>query len=249
MAFWSLESWQAVAQSRPIVSGFDEAHFGDGCYRLALGREAIVSVQANATSGVRRNIEADGDLQLLPGQFAYLITHERVCVPVEAVGLINIATKVKLAGIVNVSGFHVDPGYEGRLIFTIFNAGAQAVHIGYGERIFRLWLNSYEGRVTSKPPGYETIPHDWANGLVGAYPSPFVVEQNLEALRQNIDKRLETIVEDVRNLRSQRSQFILGMIVVALFLLPFVAGFYANVISSAIRGSVTGFEWLQNLFQ
>ena len=67
MAFWSLENWQTVTRSCPIVSDFDETHFGDGCYRLALGREAVVSVQANATSGVRRNIEADGELQLLPG--------------------------------------------------------------------------------------------------------------------------------------------------------------------------------------
>ena len=169
--------------------------------------------------------------------------------PIDAVGLINIATKVKLAGIVNVSGFHVDPGYEGRLIFTIFNAGAQAVHIGYGDRIFRLWLNSYDGEATPKAFGYETIPHDWANGLVGAYPSPFVVEQNLEAFRQDIDSRFEMMTESVRNLQSQRSQFVVGMVVVALFLLPFVASFYASVVSSAVQGTIVGFGWLQNLLQ
>ena len=136
MPFWGLEDWKAAAHTVPVVSDFSQEQFADGCYRLALGREAIVSVEANATSGVRRNLEADGFLQLLPGQFAYLITAERVRIPDAAIGLINIATRIKLAGIVNISGFHVDPGYDGRLIFTIFNAGAQAVHLGYHERIF-----------------------------------------------------------------------------------------------------------------
>jgi hypothetical protein len=35
---------------------------------------------------------------------------------------ISMRTAFKFKGLVNISGFHVDPGYKGKLIFAVFNA-------------------------------------------------------------------------------------------------------------------------------
>lgn len=253
MPFWGLEDWRRAGETESVVSDFEPEQFADGCYRLAIGREAIVSVEANATSGVRRNLEQDDFLQILPGQFAYLITAERVRIPDTAIGFINIATKIKLAGIVNISGFHVDPGYDGRLIFTIFNAGAQTVHLGYRERIFRLWLQDYIGVVKPKGKGFDTIPYEWANGLVGAYPSPFVVDQKLNEMREKFEVRIGTLENDIRAEKANRYQFIIGMFVIALLLLPFVASLYAGLYETIFQSSIgpipiEGIRWIRSWF-
>src|SRR5207302_4385964 len=48
-----------------------------------------------------------------PGQFAILTTQEILTIPNNVLALIAIRTKFKLQGLVNISGFHVDPSYKG----------------------------------------------------------------------------------------------------------------------------------------
>jgi len=79
-----------------------------------------------------------------PGQFAHLLIHEYVRVPNSAVGLLSMKSKVKMRGLVNVSGFHVDPGYEGHLVFAVFNASSSAITIRQREPTFLLWYVSLD---------------------------------------------------------------------------------------------------------
>ena len=62
---------------------------------------------------------------------------------------------LKQPGLVNVSGFHVDPGYTGKLLFSGYNAGPQSVPITRGTPTFLLWYCSLD-QVTvdgyDKPP-------------------------------------------------------------------------------------------------
>jgi dCTP deaminase len=48
-------------------------------------------------------------------------------------------TDVKFRGLVNVSGFHVDPGFEGPLKFAVFNAGPSPIVIRQGDDCFLIW--------------------------------------------------------------------------------------------------------------
>jgi dCTP deaminase len=50
------------------------------------------------------------------------------------------AKQVKFKGLVNVSGFHADPGFHGHLIFAVFNAGPASIHVGCGDPWFQLML-------------------------------------------------------------------------------------------------------------
>jgi dCTP deaminase len=49
-------------------------------------------------------------------------------------------TPIKLRGLINVSGFHVDPGYKGKLIYGVYNASPTAVHVIKGEPLFKIWF-------------------------------------------------------------------------------------------------------------
>lgn len=221
MAFWSLKDWEDKAGE--IVTDFDAKNFSDGCYRLALGSEAIVSAEAEGQESIRQNIRKNGELRLLPGQFAYLITEERVQIPRAAIGLINLSTSIKMRGILNASGFHVDPGYNGRLIFSVLNVGAQTVHLKPNERMFRLWLMYYDGIAEKKEDGYSSIPLEWADRLVGAFPSPFAMQRRMVWL--------ETGLDDVR---SRQWTLYAALFLISVFLFPLVASLYANIFESFV---------------
>jgi dCTP deaminase len=60
--------------------------------------------------------------------------------------------------LVNVSGFHVDPEFEGRLLFSVFNAGPSAIPLRRGERCFHIWYAGLDQECTEGiKPGYKMI--------------------------------------------------------------------------------------------
>ena len=85
-----------------------------------------------------------------PGQFAFVLTEEVVSVPADALAFISIRAKTKFRGLVNVSGFHVDPGYRGQLTFAVFNAGPVPVHLKRGQPIFLIWFASLDRETACK---------------------------------------------------------------------------------------------------
>ena len=62
---------------------------------------------------------------------------------------------------INVSGFHVDPGYKCRLKFWVYNAGNQDIHILRGDPTFLIWFSDLdhetEDPYTKNLPGYNEI--------------------------------------------------------------------------------------------
>jgi dCTP deaminase len=81
-----------------------------------------------------------GSFLIPPGQFAFLLSKERVRIPSNAMALISMRTGIKFQGLINVSGFHVDPGYEGQLIYAVYNASPSAIQICEGDPIFKIWF-------------------------------------------------------------------------------------------------------------
>ena len=127
-----------------------------------------------------------------PGQFAHLLIHEYVKIPSSAVGLLSMKSKVKMRGLVNVSGFHVDPGYEGHLVFAVFNAGSSAITIRQREPTFLLWYVSldeitedlYRG---SRQESADIESHQLMN-LSGPTYNPTALAQRVAKLEQRRDR-------------------------------------------------------------
>jgi dCTP deaminase len=112
----------------------------------------------------------------------------------------------KAKGLVNVSGFHVDPGYKGRLIFAVYNAGPLNFHVQYGERLFVIWFAELDAidDCPRKGIGFDSISPSLINSpdLVSSLPS-------LVKRLDEMDKRLETYTI---------KQAIVWVVVVALIL-------------------------------
>src|SRR6185369_7704483 len=136
MSFWTTERLKREQTSKPLeplIDPYDANFVKQGAYELSLGPEAFVTTDPK---GTKQKLRKRQHLVIPSGQFALLLTEETVRVPDNAIGFISVRFSLKRRGIVNVSGFHVDPGFVGKLKFAVYNAGSQNIVIARGDRVF-----------------------------------------------------------------------------------------------------------------
>ena len=121
-----------------------------------------------------------------PGELAVLTTEEYIYLPSNIIGFISIRNGFKQRGLINVSGFHVDPGFRGKLIFTAYNAGPRDIVLKRGERMFMIFFAETRFYVQPYWEELRGIPLSIIAGLHGKSVSPIGLDERL--------KRLETIV-------------------------------------------------------
>jgi len=114
-------------------------------YELRVGKEAFLSGKNELV-----DIEKQGHVVIEPGMFASLLTYEYITIPKDLIGFISLKFGLKSKGLVNVSGFHVDPGFEGNLIFTVFNLGPHPIVLRYKEKAFLLFLAKLTQELSEK---------------------------------------------------------------------------------------------------
>lgn len=148
--------------SRPLISDFEEDRVKEASYTLTVGNEAFITASPKTKLDKVKKLDiSKGICYIPPGQFAYLITHEEINIPTNCLAFISMKFSTKASGLVNVSGFHVDPGYSGKLIFAVYNAGVKKIPIRMGMDIFLIWFSSLDDE-DSKPKnnkkGFDKIP-------------------------------------------------------------------------------------------
>ena len=203
--FWSSETLRTRLPS--LIQPYDERHVRHCAYELSLGGEAHVTNTFGSMDNDRLTTEIQGErVAIPPGQFALLLTEEHVQVPADALGFISIRSGAKLRGLVNVSGFHIDPGYSGKLVFAVFNAASSEIVISRGQDMFMLWYcnldaptdNVYDGEHQDR----ERILDKEIMNLQGPTYNPTALASRVRVLE---DFDLITIVSRIRALEDWRS--------------------------------------------
>ena len=133
-----------------LVTPYREERALRCAYELGVGPEAYITSKPTT-----RPTSARCQGQIPPGQFGLLITRETVYVPDNAIAFISIRAGIKFQGLVNVSGFHVDPGYRGQLKFAVYNAGSMDIVLDQDERVFMIW---YADLNEAAPDPYPPVP-------------------------------------------------------------------------------------------
>lgn len=137
MAFLGKKELEDLLPS--CIEDYDANHIDNVAYELCLGNEVYLT---DSTSG-KKEILDDKNSQVVikPGQFALLLTQETVKLPDNVLAFISIKFSQKIKGLVNISGFHVDPGFNGKIIFSVYNAGPATIVLDKGERYFMIWFS------------------------------------------------------------------------------------------------------------
>ena len=200
MSFWSGET---LAQKLPgLIEPFDEEAIDCAAYTLRIGNEIYVSPDGTVESPDRhtkQKLSKNQGFAIPPGQFAFLLTEEKVTVPDDAIAFISIKGRTKFKGLTNISGFHTDPGYQGRLLFSVLNAGPRPLHLQQGQQLFLIWYADLDRSTKQKKSagGFDFIDPELVQGISGEILSL----QSLSDKQSDLKTQIEKHENEVKNLR------------------------------------------------
>jgi dCTP deaminase len=145
-------------------------------------------------------LKADEAFMIPPGQFAFLLTHEAVHVPDDALALLALrAQALKFQGLVNVSGFHIDPGYDGRLVLAVYNAGPGQIHLRQGQELFEIFFADLDERTeesykasSGKGTIYSIEPR-FITPIAGEFETLKGLKNKIDDVEADLDERIHAI--------------------------------------------------------
>lgn len=193
--FWGNDK---LARELPnLISSYATGRLDGAAYRLSIGEEVYVSPTGqpdDPRNKPKMPLPLGAGFTVPPGQFGFILTEEEVEVPSDALALISIRATYKFAGLVNVSGFHVDPGFKGKLLFAVFNAGPNAVHLSRAEECFLIWYADLTepGPAQSKQ-GYAHIPSHLTGPLASGIQSFASLDSKISESEKKLTDRITTL--------------------------------------------------------
>jgi dCTP deaminase len=163
---------------------YDEKNVQQASYDLRLGAESYV-VGSDAPLFLSKDKQEY--LTIAPGQFALLTCHEVLCVPENLICFISLRNCYKLQGLVNISGFHVDPTHNGRLVFAVNNVGPSDVRLRLMERTFTIFFARVEGVIDEpRDPFPDRLPLQYVQNLGGSSVTISKLQKELEDLKTKV---------------------------------------------------------------
>ena len=197
--FWSGETLSE--RLKTLIDPFVPERVDCAAYTLSIGPEIYVSPNdrtVDPTAVTVRKLSTGEAFTIPPGQFALLLTEEVVSVPADALAFISIRAKTKFRGLVNVSGYHVDPGYCGQLTFAVFNAGPVPVHLKRGRPTFLIWYASLDRETAFKKDGaiHRGIDTDLVVAVSGELQSFAGLSKKIEDVDKALGDRVHAIEKE-----------------------------------------------------
>ena len=193
MAFWSGEKLlkEATAANSKLIVPFSKDQIDCNAYTLRMGiqyyKTADREIKSSETQ--KRELLGPNDSFLIPsGQFAFLLSRESVSVPIDSMAFISMRLDIKLQGLINVSGFNVDPGYTGKLVYAVYNASPSSIQISENDLLFKIWFCNLDGTLSDKytkvsSAGLNEISSKMIRGMNRETISIQALKEDVESLR------------------------------------------------------------------
>ena len=185
-----------------ITGDYTDDRIDGAAYRLRVGPEVYVSPTGepdDPRNKPKTQLKEGQGFTVPAGQFGFILTQEEVKVPPTAIAFISMRAGYKFQGLVNVSGFHVDPNYDGRLIFSVFNAGPGPVHLSQGEECFLIFYADLDRPGDGKvKEGYDTIPSKLTGPIAGGL-------QSFAGLLSKINENDKKLTDRVNTLEREQA--------------------------------------------
>jgi dCTP deaminase len=231
MAFWSGETLFDLKER--LVEPFDEGQIDCNSYVLRMGGQYYRTGDYGAGSEgfqKRTPLSEKESFIIPPGQFAFLLTKETVKVPKNAMAFISMRTSIKFQGLINVSGFHVDPGYDGKLVYGVHNASPSPIQLCEDDQVFKIWFCSMDresGLKYVKPAneGFDAISSEMVRGMDREILSLQSLAEKLRDQQEEIDRKFAEQKPTIDNLTFIWRAMIISLTVtvtltIGSFLLP-----------------------------
>jgi len=168
----------------------------DACsYDVHIGRKGVVG-------GEGREIDLSKEsLEVCPGGYAAVMSHEHVKIPDNVLVRINAKRSMAYLGIALLTGSQIDPGYEGHLLFGFYNASSKKVVLRSGRAICSLVFEALGSSVSHpKRPDPDLLRGDFPEQFVNDMANMEVL--SLQQMSEQI-KQLDRISKDMMDLRAK----------------------------------------------
>jgi len=194
MAFLSNSELTIILKDDVLADGvFDERRLKNASYELTLGNEAYTNGDDTKTL-----LDANSNqFEIKPGQFAILMTEEVIKLPNNYIGFISLKFGFKFKGLVNISGFHVDPGFKGKLKFSVLNAGSKSIMLDKGAPYFVLWISQLTSSLTDDEAyngshqGQNLITAEDIMKIKGETASPHELLKRITTVQSDLETKIE----------------------------------------------------------
>jgi dCTP deaminase len=140
-----------------IIQPFQRTKLKNWSYDLSLGSEAFLSSHDELT-----RLSDHGAIFIKPGEFALLLSKETLFLPLDLVAFISLKSTHAFKGLVNISGFQVDPGYHGKLALSVYNAAPTTVVLREGDPLYMIVFARLDQQAEPRDhenPSYPSIDH------------------------------------------------------------------------------------------
>ncbi len=240
MAFWSSQKLKKNIHKLILLPNYKDRSDIDRLERLidcnaitlSVGPEIFLSSEKE-TGKVKCRRENDGITEIAPGQFAYIITDEYIHVPKDTMAFISFKAKYKFKGLINVSGFHVDPGWNGRLVFSLYNAGSNTISIKRGDPFFLIWYADLDAS-SEDNKAKASWQHHIKSGLLDN------INQNIPS-PSALDKRINDLEKTFHaELTAASARRTIGMIGLIIGVIAFALRYLPELLTFAINMQING---------
>ena len=213
MSFWTSEKIKQKQPNLNLIYPYNEKRVKHAAYELSLGDEAFIT---SSKTGKKEIIPEREQIVIEPGQFGLLITKEIITIPEDTIGFISIKAGIKFRGLINVSGFHVDPGFRGYLKFSVYNAGSKNIVLDLGKPVFLIWFCSLDEPTTDTysgtHAGMEKITKDNVADIQGEVASPGALNKRLK----NTEEKLDVLNNKLNEFRSLYVSIMIGIAITVI---------------------------------
>jgi len=168
----------------------------DACsYDVRIGKKGIRGGEGKVLDLAKEALEIG------PGGYAAVISHEKLKVPDNVAVRINAKRSIAYLGVALLTGSQVDPGYEGHLLFGFYNASSKKVVLRPGRSICSLVFEALGGSVSRpKAPDPDLLHGDFPDQFINDMANMDVL--SLQQLSEQV-KKLDRISKDILDLRAK----------------------------------------------
>jgi dCTP deaminase len=197
MPFWSGKTLHEWIPRYQMIRPFNPDLIDCAAYTLRMGREAYITPDYQIPILSKHTIYRlnENEHFIIPaGQFGFLLTEEIVYIPNHVMGFISLRTTLKFHGLINVSGFHVDPGFRGHLIYAVYNAGPTQIHLARCMPLFKIWfaeLDQYSNEIRHQEAEVENVRID--PSYIANVQGPILSQQSLSRRIDRLDRQFFNI--------------------------------------------------------
>jgi dCTP deaminase len=160
--FLAHDEIKKLVEEKGVILKSKPGQFHQSSYDLGLGKEVYI-VGKDAPETLSRHSPY---ISIPPGQFAILTCYEDIQMPDDHMGFISLRTSFKFQGLVNISGFHVDPTHRGTLLFAVQNVGPSDIRLKFEEPTFTIFFAKLTSNKIGKPRSeQDTRFKPWLSGI------------------------------------------------------------------------------------